>query len=107
MAITYYKGAELPNVLVSWFDSQGAVIDFSTGYTFTVKIGKAGQSALLTKTTGIVGAATEPNITISWNTDDLAALNPDTYDMNIIANLTSGNKDRIQSTPITILAIVT
>lgn len=107
MAITYYKGAELPTVEVTWLDSNGAVINFSTGYTFTVKIGNPGQSALLTKTNGITGSATSPNIVIDWATGDLAGLAPDTYDMDITANLTAGNKDRIQSTEITIKNVVT
>jgi hypothetical protein len=107
MALIYHKGAELPDAQITWRDSAGAIINFSSGYTFTVKIGNAGQTALLTKTTGITGAATEPNITVAWAVNDLNGLTPDTYEMDIIANFTATSKDRIQSAQITILDVVT
>lgn len=106
MAIEYYRGAELPDAEITWLDSAGSVINFSTGYTFQVKIGNSGSSALFTKSTGITGASTAPNILISWSTDDLSSLPAGTYDMDITANLTAQNKDRIQSTTITILDVV-
>ena len=106
MALIYYKGAELPDAEITWLDSVNNVINFSTGYTFTIKIGNPGQNALLTKTSGITGASTAPNIVIAWAVNDLNIASG-TYTMDIIANLTATNKDRIQSTPITINNVVT
>jgi hypothetical protein len=104
--IEYYKGAELPNVDITWLDSAGDPVNFSTGYTFTVKIGTAGSAAAVTKTTGITGTATAPNIVISWTANELD-ITAGTYDMDIIARETATSKDRIQSTEIVILNIVT
>jgi hypothetical protein len=106
MAIEYYKGAELPNVDITWLDSNGDPVNFSSGYTFTVKIGTAGSAATVTKTSGITGTATAPNIVIAWDAAELDSLNPGTYDMDIIARETATSKDRIRSTDITILAAV-
>lgn len=105
MAIIYYEGAELPDVEITWLDPDGNVINFASGYTFAVRIGIAGESAQVTKTSGINGAAAAPNITISWDAGELDALNPGEYDLDIIATDGSG-KDRIQSTTLTILAAV-
>lgn len=105
MAIEYYKGAELPNVDITWLDSDGNVINFSSGYTFTVKVGTSGQAAILTKTSGITGLAAAPNIVIAWTTDELN-ITPGAYDLDIIARETATSKDRIQSTDLIILSIV-
>ena len=56
MATAYIIGAELPDLPITWQDSAGDIIDFSTGWTFTLKLGTAGNPAVLTKTTGISGA---------------------------------------------------
>jgi len=106
MAIEYYEGAEYPNVEVTWLDSDGAVINFSSGWTFTVRIGQAGQAAIVTKTTGITGGAVAPNLVVSWSADELDTLTPDTYAMDVIARETATNKDRIQSTVLTIFSAV-
>lgn len=107
MAIQYYKGAELPDAEITWLDADGNVINFSTGYTFQVKIGITGSAAIITKTTGVTGSAVAPNITISWDVDELNTIATGTYNMDIKANLTATSKDRIQSTSITILGVVT
>lgn len=70
--LTYPTGAQRPDAHLSVFDDDGALIDFSTGYTFVFRIGLKGAPALLEKTSGITGAATEPNIAIEWATDELA-----------------------------------
>ncbi|HMI49268.1 MAG TPA: hypothetical protein VK481_11395 [Gemmatimonadaceae bacterium] len=69
-----YRWGSLRPVGELWlFDDDGSLIDFSTGYAFELKVGLIGSAALLTKTTGITGAAgagTEPtgtpNITLTW-----------------------------------------
>jgi hypothetical protein len=85
-------------------DSNNNIIDFSTGYTFVVKVGVPGSAALLTKSAGITGAATAPNVVVAWTANELA-VTPGTYSLDIIA--TTAGKDRIQSTPITIDQVVT
>jgi hypothetical protein len=104
MALVYYRGAELPDAEITWLDSSNNIIDFSSGYTFVAKLGTPGSTALLTKSSGITGAATAPNVLIAWTANELA-LTPGTYSLDIIA--TTGGKDRIQSTPITITQVVT
>lgn len=106
MAIEYYEGAEYPNVEITWLDSAGNIINFSSGWTFTVKIGQAGVAAIVTKTTGITGAQTAPNVTISWAAAELDTLNPAIYDMDVIARETATSKDRVQTAKLTILASV-
>jgi len=107
MAIEYIKGAEYPNVEITWLDSAGNVINFSAGWTFTVKIGQAGGAATVTKTTGITGAATAPNVIISWAAGELDTLSATTYAMDVIARETATSKDRVQSAPLTMKAAVT
>lgn len=77
--LRYHQGAERPALKLWLLDDDGSLIDFSTGYTFELKVGLAGQVALLTKTTGIVGAAGAgveptgtPNVTVSWAAAELA-----------------------------------
>lgn len=72
-----YRGdQELPSIQINWLDGTGATIDFSTGWTFTAKVvaATAPTTVLLTKTTGITGAASSPNVTIDWATTDFAGL---------------------------------
>src|SRR4051812_47963008 len=78
-AIKYYANAERP-VLQLWLqDDDGDLIDFSTGSpTFALKLGNAGETALLTKTSGIAGAAGAgveptgtPNVVVTWSAGEL------------------------------------
>lgn len=75
----YHQNADRPAAKLWLFDDDGTLIDFSSGYTFSFKIGVAGSAALLTKTSGITGAAgsgTEPdgtpNVTVTWTAGELA-----------------------------------
>lgn len=73
---TRYIGDE--DVFDVWWLVNGALVNFSSGYTFEVKVAKTSDPAtiLFTKTTGFagaVGAGTEgdtgtPNLVISWAT---------------------------------------
>jgi hypothetical protein len=73
---TWIIDADLPDLDGTWKDSTGAVIDL-TAYTFTeLRIGKEGQAALLTKTSGVTFAATDPNVTVAWTPGELAVLAP-------------------------------
>lgn len=97
--LRYYQGAERPALKLWLEDDDGTLIDFSTGHTFSFKVGNTGEPALLTKTTGIVGAAGvgaeptgTPNVTITWAAGELD-ITPGAYSWVLIA--TSGGLDRI------------
>src|SRR5262245_54288632 len=93
--LRYHSNAERPVAELWPFDDDGALIDFSPGgYPFSFKIGNKGETALLTKTTNIAGAAgsgTEPagvpNITITWTTGELN-LATATYTWQLTATIT-------------------
>lgn len=91
----YLAGSDLPNLEIEWLDSDGAAIDFATGHTFSLKVGVPGATALVTKTSGITGAATSPNVTIAWaTTGELNTLTPGVYDADLTATRTSDSKHR-------------
>lgn len=70
---TYKEGATVPNIELWWRDSAGDLIDFASGYTFTVTVATDElTTAEINTTAGVTGAAgtgTEsegtPNVTIS------------------------------------------
>jgi len=68
--LTYVADSENPETHLIWKDSTGAVIDFSSGFTFSVRLTQEGITTL-TKTSGITGSATEPNLRIAWEEDEL------------------------------------
>ncbi|MEZ5409595.1 MAG: hypothetical protein R2761_16315 [Acidimicrobiales bacterium] len=95
--LRYYRGAERPALQLWIQDDDGTLVDFSSGYTFSFKIGDT--TALLTKTSGIVGAAGAgveptgtPNITVNWSTGELD-ITPGAYSWELTA--TTGGLDRI------------
>ena len=94
----------LPDAAVTWKDSDKTVIDFSTGWTFTAKVGKAGRAATINKTTGFTGAATAPNLTIAWAADELAELSAGEWVVQIEATRTSDSKKRYATIPLSIEA---
>jgi hypothetical protein len=94
----YYKDQELPALAFNWYDSTGAIIDFSTGQTFTVKLCASATPNVVayTKTTGVTGFVTAPNVTIDWTSSDFATLTADTtYNVVVYARRTSDSKDRV------------
>jgi hypothetical protein len=94
MIVRYYKGAEHPDLRLTWESDSGAIIDFSSGYTFELKLGHGGLSAASTKTNGITGAQTSPNVLITFAAAELDALPAGLYEAQLRANLTAANKDR-------------
>lgn len=97
--LRYYQGAERPTLRLWLLDDDGTLVDFSAGYTFSLKIGLAGQTPLLTKTSGITGAAGAgveptgtPNVVVSWSAGELA-ITPGAYTWALTAN--TGGLDRI------------
>ena len=94
LAVTYRSGAELPDTAIAWYDRDGTIIDFSSGWTFTVKVG-TGTTASFTKSTNITGASTAPNVTIAWATSsELSTLTAGNYRIELVARRTSDSKDR-------------
>jgi hypothetical protein len=67
----YARNQELPAWRGAWLDGDGDPVDLSAG-TFTVKLvdAKTG-TATVTKTAGITGASTLPNVTIAWASAEL------------------------------------
>lgn len=105
--LEYIQGSDLPDSAITWLDNSGQPIDFSSGYTFEARIGNPGQAALVTKTTGILGASTTPNITITWaNTGELNTLTPGSYDLDLRATRTADSKQRIRRLAINVLPAI-
>lgn len=95
-SFTYTQGAELPDLTIEWRDSAGALINFASGWTFVLKVGTPGSAADLSKSTGITGASTAPNVTVAWATSgELNTLTPASYPAQLIATRTSDSKDRV------------
>lgn len=95
MTLRYHAGAARPALELWLQDDDGNLIDFSSGYTFTLVIEDNDETALLTKTTGITGAAGSgveptgtPNVTVAWTAGELT-LTPGVYDLKLTAT-TSG-----------------
>ena len=110
-ALSYAKSAERPAAEFWLFDDDGTLIDLSTGSpTFSFKIGHLGSAAVLTKTSGIAGAAgagTEPdgtpNCVVTWTTGELN-LTPGRYAWQLTINTSS--LDRVFYGSITILDVI-
>lgn len=109
--VSYHSTADRP-VLELWlFDDDGTLIDFSSGYTFSLKIGQPGAAALLTKSSSIAGAAgagTEPdgtpNVVVTWTAGELAIAVG-----NYVGQLTCTNSslDRVFQFPFQITDVIT
>ena len=98
MTVTYRADQDVPSYPVEWKDRDGVLINFASGYTFELKlINQATGTIGLTKTTGITGAATSPNITAAWAAGELAtvvvAAGVGTYEVHLTA--TSSGADRM------------
>lgn len=111
MTVRYHATAERPALELWLYDDDGSLIDFSSGYTFVLKVGLPGSAALLTKSSGITGAAGSgeeptgtPNVTVSWTAGELA-LTPGSYMGQLTA--TTSSLDRVFVFPIHILDVVT
>ena len=87
-------GEELANLKLTLYDDDGTtLIDFSVPYTFELKIGTPGLAAELTKTTGITGATTAPNVTVAFDEDELDALTAGLHVAQLRARRTADDKD--------------
>lgn len=88
----YLTSQEYPSIHLCWKDGDDDIINFSSGYTWTVMLAQENQ-AVLTKTTGVTGAATSPNVTINWGTGELD-IDEGLYDLVVIAR-DGASKDRV------------
>lgn len=112
MSIIMARTASAPSAGLWLTNSAGALVDLSTGYTFTVKIGSPGSTALLTKSAGITGAvgagvspSGTPNLVIAWTAGELSAIPAGRYQLAVTA--TSGGLPRIWFTDIQLVDTVT
>jgi hypothetical protein len=111
VTVQYHSTADRPALELWVFDDDGTLIDFSASYTFVFKIGTPGSAALLTKSSGIAGAAGSgveptgtPNVVITWVAGDLA-LTPGNYTGQLTA--TTSSLDRVYTFPFTITNVIT
>lgn len=94
MLVEYTQGADLPDLTVDWYDDQGALINFVTGYTFVLKVWKP-SGTQFTKSTGFTGATTAPNLTVGWSvTGELNTLPPGSWLLQIVATRIADGKNR-------------
>jgi len=106
MAVEYEIGEELDDLQITWLDPLGAVRQFASGWTFEFKLGVLGSAAALTKTTGITGANSSPNVTVAFAVEELV-LAASTYTAQLRARRTSDNKDLFTQFDMTIKPVVT
>jgi hypothetical protein len=96
--VEYTVGAELPDKPFRWLDGNGNLIPFATTpHTFTLRIGVYTCGvALFTKTTGITGVDTDPNVTVAFTAGELpGSLEVGVrYLAQLWARRTSDSKDR-------------
>lgn len=109
MSLVYTRADELGDAGLFWRDSNGTLISFASGYTFVAKIYDQTGTALVTKSSGITGAAGDdtttprtPNVTVAWAAVELD-ITPGTYPLFITATRTADSKTRTFRTTITIL----
>jgi hypothetical protein len=109
LAAVYYKGAELPDLHLTWEDEDGGVINFAAGWTFSVKVAREGSTtAAFSKSSGITGSASAPNVVIAWATSgELSTLAPGRYIVQVVATRSSDSKDRYFQGPLEIRSSIT
>lgn len=80
--------ATLPDIAITWKDDVGNLIDMTTA-TFLVQVSLSTDlsQSLITKTTGVIGAATAPNVTIQWATGELSVLSSGRWYIHVTADV--------------------
>lgn len=101
--LTYFRGDERP----AWVHTEtvnGVADDYSSGFTFEVKLATvaAPGTAVLTKTTGITGAAAGV-VTVAWAPNELD-LTPGRYTAQLKITRTADNHELTVQEPLTIAA---
>ncbi len=111
MTLRYYVGSDLPDTQITVRNGDGTYPDFSSGYTFAVKVAPAGStSASFTKSTSITGAAgsaTVANVSVSWATSgELNSLTAGYYILQLQVTRSSDSRQWIDQFPLEIVAAV-
>src|SRR5262245_6678878 len=89
----YVQGDDLPDLTLTLEDSAGNLYQFATGWTFSLKVGVPGAAAQFTKSSGITGANTAPNVTVQWATSgELNSIAAGTWQLMLFATRTSDSK---------------
>lgn len=93
----YIRGASLPDWGVNWTTADGTTIDYSSGWTFEGRmVNSQTYVEAFTKTSGITGAATSPNVTVQWTVNELD-ITPGEYVFYLEATQTSTSKKRVSN----------
>jgi hypothetical protein len=68
-----------PSMVFACYDYAGNLIDLSSGYTFAAYLSAEAtpNTIAATKSSGITGAATSPNLIVDWSTSDFSGLTAD------------------------------
>ena len=77
MALTYFRGDELPAWVATVSLNGSTATDLSSGYTFSLQVKQGSATAALTKTSNIAGGAGSV-VTVAWASQELD-LPPGTY----------------------------
>lgn len=85
------KGTELEDIDISWYDPAGALRDFSSGWSFAVRIGIPGQPALVEP--AAAGAASAPNLTISFTDGMLDDIPAGSYHLDVTPRFDGTSQD--------------
>jgi len=86
--------ASLPDANFLWLDSTGNPLDFSTGWTFQMKIGQPPNPAQIIKTSGINGFTSingSSNLVVVWAQNELSSLSSGRWYFQITATQTDGS----------------
>lgn len=78
----HMRGAPAPDLTLAWADpATGELLDLGVGVTFVLELGvlPLGGFQWVKKETGITGSNGDPNVTITWDPDDLAAVPDGTW----------------------------
>ena len=72
----YRADQELPAFPLAWSDRTNTLIDFSAGWTATVKVAivTAPETVVLTKTTGITLDSASPNYVVDFSATDMSTI---------------------------------
>jgi len=90
--------ANLPSANFLWLDSSGNPLDFSSGWTFSMKIGQPPNSYAILKTTGLLGLTStngSSNLIVTWANNELSNLTSGRWYFQITATQTSNGAQRI------------
>ena len=90
--------ASLPDASFLWLDNTGSPIDFSTGWTFSMKIGSPPGGAIIIKNSGFYGLTStngSANLVVRWANNELSSLHSGRYYFQITATQISSGAQRV------------